>query len=185
MVAKCLSSAAFALGTAAGGDKTIYRYEDAQGIAVFADRPGAGREEVTLGTSNTYTPLESREPTAASADTEVAGTYRSVVITSLDDGATIRRNGGNLRVTGRIQPHLREEHHAVVFMDGSPVASGLTPRAGSPADPPLGDVEFPLTGVARGPHTVRIAIMDHDNNILVQSAPVAFHLLRAAAAPRP
>jgi len=162
-------------------DSPIYRYEDAQGIVVFADRPGRGRQQVTVPAANTYSPLESREPAAPPVERETAETYRSLLITGPADGETIRRNGGNLRVTVRIQPDLRREHHAVLFMDGIRMASARAPRAGSPAQPP-GDIVFPLTGVARGPHTLRVAVMDRENNILVQSAPVDFHLLRAAVA---
>ena len=180
MLASCLSCAAIASATAARADSAIYRYEDAQGIAVFADRPRPGRREVTVPAANTYSPLESREPVAAPAETDTAGTYRSLRITGPTDGETIRRNGGNVRVTARIQPDLRQEHHAVLFMDGSRVASDRAPRRGYPSQP-HGDIDFSLTGVARGPHTLRIAVMDHKNSILVQSAPVGFHLLRAAA----
>ena len=181
MTANWLPGAALALGTLAGADTKVYRYEDAHGIAVFSDRPGIGRQEVALPVANAYTPVGSTEPASAPlpAEAEAKAIYRSLVITAPGDGETIRRNGGNVRVTGRVEPGVREGHRAVLLVDGEPPQD----RAGSPANT-QGKIEFALEGVARGPHTLRIAIMDRDNSILAQSAPVSFHLLRVATGQR-
>lgn len=185
MLASCLSGTAVAAGTAASTDSTVYRFEDAQGIAVFADRPGAGRHEITLSAVNTYTPVVSKQPAAAPAQADAAGTYRSAAVTGPGDGETIRRNGGNVRVTGRVEPELEAGHTAVLFVDGTMVRSSHARRVriGAPRQP-RDDVEFALTGIARGPHTLRIAILDQENDILIESATVGFHLLRASAGRR-
>ena len=184
-MATCLSGAALTLATVASADTTIYRYEDAQGIAVFADRPGTGRQEIALPVVNTYTPSESTQSAATPAETGAGGTYRSVVITGPGDGETIRRNGGNLRVAGRIEPDLRTDHSAILFMDGAARMSvhGRQHRPGFPPQP-NGDLQFALAGVDRGPHTLRIAILDQENKTLIESPSVSFHLLRATAGSR-
>ena len=181
-----IAGAALALAGLAGTDAAVYRHKDAQGIAVFTDRPGTGRQEVTLAAVNTYTTtsMPSKQPASMPAEADASPTYRSLMVTGPRHGETIRRNGGNLRVTGRIEPRLRGHHNAVLFMDGAPVAFGHAARAGTQAGQ-HGDIEFPLTGVARGPHTLRIAIMDQQNRVLAESVPVGFHLLRAAAGRRP
>ena len=165
-------------GTLASAETTIYRHADAQGITVFVDRPGTDRHAVELPAVNTYAPIESKGAAAAATREDAAAPiYQSLLISVPGDGETIRRNGGNVRVTGRIEPDLRVDHGAVLILDGS-VARG-TRHARSSAER-RGDIDFTLAGVARGPHTLRIAIMDQENNILIQSAPVGFHLLRAA-----
>ena len=138
----------------------------------------AGRRSLSPAV-NAYTPAGSAGPASAPLPAETKAIYRALVITAPGDGETIRRNGGNVRVTGRVEPGVREGHRAVLLVDGEPPQD----RAGSPANA-QGSIEFALEGVARGPHTLRIAVMDRDNGILIQSAPVSFHLLRAAAGQR-
>ena len=170
-------------GTWASAETTIYRHADAQGITVFVDRPGTDRHAVELPAVNTYAPIELKGAAAAATREDVAAPiYQSLLISVPGDGETIRRNGGNVRVTGRIEPDLRVDHGAVLFVDGAVATprQAQQERARSPAEQ-RGDIDFTLAGVARGPHTLRIAILDQENNILIQSAPVGFHLLRAAA----
>ena len=179
--AGCLLGAVLAFGTWASADTKIYRYEDSHGLAVFADRLSTGWQEVVLPAVNAYTPTEPKTPASISPPTDVAGSYRSLLVTSPGNGETIRRNGGNVRVTGRIEPGVREDHRAVLLVDGTMTSrESLHDRIPSLQDTD-GNIEFALTGVARGPHTLRIAIMDGQNNVLIESPPVHFHLLRAAA----
>lgn len=186
VAARWLSGALLALGALAVADAEtkIYRYEDAQGITVFADRAAAGREEVALPGVNTYIPVEPKESVSAPPPADVTASYRSLSVTGPGDGETIRRNGGNVRVTGRVEPGVREDHRAVLLVNGAMTSlEAPQDRVRSPAET-RSDIEFALTGVARGPHTVRIAVLDREHNVLIQSAPVRFHLLRVATGQR-
>lgn len=181
-----LSGAVFALGTLAGADTKIYRYEDAQGVTVFSDLPGSVRQEVALAGVNTYTPAESRASVSAPhrAAADATESYRSLLVTGPGDGETIRHNGGIVRVLGRVEPALREGHRAVLLVDGAMTSrESHQGRVRSPTETHA-DVEFALEGVARGHHTLRIAIVDRGNNVLIESSPVSFHLLRAATGQR-
>lgn len=168
-------------GALASAETEIYRYEDAEGISVFVDRPGMGRQEIDLPTVNTYTPAESKRLAAATARDEAAEIYQALLIHSPGDGETIRRNGGNLRVIGRVEPDLRADHRVVAFVDGALATPRHARAEHERATKARGSIDLALSGLARGPHTLRIAIMDSKNNILIQSEPVGFHLLRAAA----
>ena len=184
VTARRLSGALLALAALADADTKIYRYEDAQGITVFADRAAADRQEVALPGVNTYIPAEPKESVPAPPPADVTGSYRSLSVTGPGDGETIRRNGGNVRVTGRIEPRVREDHRVVLLVNGAMTSlEALQDSVRSPAET-HNDIEFALTGVARGPHTVRIAVLDREHNVLIQSAPVRFHLLRAATGQR-
>lgn len=179
-----LSGLVFALGTLAGADTKIYRYEDAQGVTVFSDRPGNVRQAVALAAVNTYTPAEPRASVSAPHPAEATESYRSLFVTGPGDGETIRRNGGNVRMLGRVEPALREGHRAVLLVDGAMASrESHQGRVRSPTETHA-DVEFALAGVARGHHTLRIAIVDRGNNVLIESSPVSFHLLRAAIGQR-
>ena len=182
MMVACMSGTLLAPGASASAETAIYRYEDAQGISVFVDRPGPGRREIDLPTVNTYTPAESKRLAAASTREEAAEIYQALLIDSPGDGETIRRNGGNVRVTARIEPDLRADHSVVAFVDGSPatLSQAEAEREASRTEP-RSVVDLALPGLARGPHRLHIAIADPENKILIQSEPVDFHLLRAAA----
>ena len=106
MMVACMAGTLLAPGTLASAETAIYRHEDAQGIPVFVDRPGTGRQEVDLPAVNTYAPAESKRPVAAATEREAAEIYRALLIDSPGHGETIRRNGGDVRVTGRVEPHL-------------------------------------------------------------------------------
>ena len=184
VAARRLSGALLALAALADAETKIYRYEDAQGITVFADRAAAGRKEVALHGVNTYIPVEPKESVPAPPPADVTGSYRSLSVTGPGDGETIRRNGGNVRVTGRVEPGVREDHRAVLLVNGAMTSlEAWQDRVRPPAET-RNDIEFALTGVARGPHTVRIAVLDREHNVLIQSVPVRFHLLRAATGQR-
>ena len=184
VAARWLSGALIALAALADAETRIYRYEDAQGITVFADRAAAGREEVALPGVNSYIPVEPKESVSAPQPADVMGSYRYLSVTGPGDGETIRRNGGNVRVTGRVEPGVREDHRVVLLVNGAMTSlEAWQDRVRSPAET-RNDIEFALTGVARGPHTVRIAVLDREHNVLIQSAPVRFHLLRAATGQR-
>ncbi len=183
-MAVCMSGTLLAPGASASAETTIYRYEDAEGISVFVDRPGTGRREIDLPAVNTYTPVESKRPAAAATRAAAAAIYRSLLINSPSDGETIRRNGGNVRVTGRVEPGLRADHSVAAFVDGALAAlhHAQAERERSPADA-HSYIDLALSDLARGPHTLHIAIADPEDNILIQSEPVKFHLLRASAGP--
>ena len=182
MMAVCLSGALLAPGALAGTETAIYRYEDAEGISAFVDRPGTGRREIDLLTVNIYTPTESKRLIAAAVPAEATEIYRALLINSPGQGETIRRNGGNVHVTGRVEPDLRADHRVVAFVDGS-LATPRHAQAESEHSPTeaRSDIDLALSNLARGPHTLYIAIVDSENNVLIQSESVGFHLLRALA----
>ena len=200
-----------ALVATASAETAIYRYTDGDTTA-FGDRPATGRQEVELPRVNTYSSVEStpppvdtvtpEEPSAGecspTADAlgsasgspvpggvlpcESATSYQHVRITFPGDGEAIRRNGGNLRLTGQVEPALNAGHSAVLLVDGAvAVLGGARQEAGDESDNRRSLLAFDLANVSRGPHSAAVAIMDRKNNVLIQSAPVNFHLLRAAA----
>ena len=182
MMAVCLSGALLAPGALAGTEMAIYRYEDAEGISVFVDRPGTGRQEIDLLTVNIYTPADSKRLAAPATHKQTAETYQTLLINGPGDGETIRGNGGNVRVRGRVEPDLRTDHRIVAFVDDSlaTLHHARADRERAPTET-RSDIDLTLSGLARGPHTLYMAIVDAENNVLIQSEPVGFHLLRAAA----
>ncbi|MDE0451630.1 MAG: hypothetical protein OXI90_07670 [Gammaproteobacteria bacterium] len=171
-----------ALVASASAETAIYRYTNGDTTA-FGDRPATGRQKVELPSVNTYSPVESTlPPVDTDTPAEPAASYQHVRITFPVDGEAIRRNGGNLRITGQVEPALNAGHSAVLLVDGAVAMSGgARQEADDDSDNRRSLLAFTLANVSRGPHSAAIAIMDRKNNALIQSAPVSFHLLRAAA----
>lgn len=170
------------LGVMASAETAIYRYTDGD-ITAFADRPATGRQEVELPRANTYRAVESTLPPVDTVTpAEPGASYRHVSVTFPGDGEAFRRNGGNLHITGQVEPALNAGHSAVLLVDGAVAVSGeARQEADDDSDNRRSLLAFTLANISRGPHSAAIAIMDRKNNILIQSAPVSFHLLRTAA----
>lgn len=152
----------------------IYQSTDAQGNPVFSDQPGSSSKAVQLPEAQTYQPAPVT-PMPGASDTNAANpsdkdkaakTYASLEISSPKDDEAIRQNEGVVVVQLNSNPGLMDGNMYQLIMDGKPVGQ---PQA-SPA--------FVLTNVDRGTHVIAGQIIDSQNNVIIQSQPVTFNLLR-------
>ena len=156
-----------ALGTAQAGK--IYKWTLSNGDVVYSDKPPPSEQadEVTLEPLQTFSAPpapslddEDDEPKAA----EPQG-YEEFKVTSPTNDATIRDNGGNVRVSLSLTPGLQSGHSIEVMIDGQPIGSGKS-------------TSLTLTEVDRGTHTVQATIKDSDGKEVARSNSVIFHLKR-------
>ena len=168
-----LTFVAVAAVAAAAGP--VYRTTDAAGHAVFSDRAVPDARPVSAKRVNTYAaPAAEPGPASESAPAPAGHSrYESLEIVFPEAGATVRANGGNVRVEGRVVPDLAAGHRVAVSLDGE--TAGCTAQAG-------GRVGCALAAVARGPHTVRVAVLDESGAVLLQTGATSFHVLRASVA---
>lgn len=156
----------------------VYRTTDAAGHAVFLDRPVPGASPVAAGHVNTYAP-PAAEPGPASERAPSASTertpYESLEIVFPAPGATVRANGGNVRIEGRVVPGLAAAHRVVVSLDGDAAACAARPD---------GRFACALAAVARGPHTVDAAVLDEAGAVVLQAGVTRFQVLRTSVAAR-
>ena len=156
----------------------IYKTVDANGNVVYTDVPPRSVE----GKPVTVTPLNSYEPSQVPRNRSAAGTgsagamldahYYSVVqITDPTDDQAIRENAGNVVIAVMLSPALRGDHRLVLNLDEAPLE----------AEPE--DGVFALTNLDRGTHIATAQVIDADGAIIAESAPVTFHVLRAAGGP--
>jgi hypothetical protein len=159
----------------------IYKSVDEQGNVVFSDvPPREDGQRVVVTPLNTYaTPAEAapaEEPATAAAAVD-AQYYRAIEIVDPTADEAIRENAGNLVVSVATVPAVRGDHRLVLVMDGRALALESS-----------GSV-FTLANIDRGSHTISARIVDSSEATVTESAPVTFHMLRAAAAkkvvPRP
>jgi hypothetical protein len=159
------------LALAASAD--IYRWTDEQGNTVFGDTPPEGVEAQ---------PVRLREPTVTPAmpeareilerrpapDTgEPARPYERLRIASPGDDEPVRANDGNFSVRVDIRPDLLTDrgHELRLLMDGDTVQTGQRPV-------------FDLVNVDRGTHRLQVQVLNRSGEVIQESDPVVFHLLR-------
>ncbi|MDX2316559.1 MAG: DUF4124 domain-containing protein [Gammaproteobacteria bacterium] len=155
------------MGTVHAG--SIYKYTLPNGNVVYSDKPPPADqgEKVTLEPLQSFTlppppPLE--DSTAKNTTPEPAG-YETFQVTDPTNDATIRDNGGNVRVSLRLSPGLQSGHSIEVMMDGQSIGAGQ-------------GTSVTLADVDRGTHTVQAAVKDNEGKEVVRSNSVIFHLKR-------
>jgi hypothetical protein len=150
----------------------IVKYTLPNGEVIYSDKPPP---EATSGEEVTVEPLQSfkvpaapplEDSTANKDDEEKSDdNYAEFKVTSPSNDATIRDNGGNVRVSLSLSPSLRSGHSIEVMMDGRSIGSGK-------------GTSVTLTEVDRGTHTVQASVKDAEGKEIVRSNSVIFHLKR-------
>jgi hypothetical protein len=90
--------------------------------------------------------------------------YKSIEITSPEDGGTVRSNEGRVKVTVAPDPRLQSDHFITAYLDGK----ARQGRYGNNA------VEF--VGVDRGEHTLYVTVKDSKGKVLSRSDEIRFTL---------
>jgi len=119
---------------------------------------------------NSYEPPPSAQtPNASSpAPSSVPSYYSQLEVISPTEDETIRDNAGNVQIQVAISPPLRADHRLLLVLDGTQT-----------------DVEavngvFELSNVDRGTHTAGARAVDRQGNILIESNPATFNLMRVS-----
>ncbi len=153
----------------------VYMEKDAEGNTVFTDRPSSeDAKPITLSPPSIYTaPAIPNAPSSGQAvdQDNDSQNYEFVSITHPADDSPIRENSGQLEVNINLSPALKPHHYIVLLMDGIPATEGR-------------DTTLHLQNVDRGTHTIQVQIMDADDNVIISSESVTFHMLRVTT-PRP
>lgn len=149
---------------------TGYRIVHPDGTVEFTDDATRGGEEIPLREAPTYksapvAPSPSSEGTSSASEQPQTRAYETVTILSPQSEQTIWYDGTGVGVSVQITPPLAADHHVVIEMDGNEVASG---RGSS----------FSISGVYRGSHSLKAAVVDAQGNRLLISSPVTFHMKR-------
>lgn len=164
-----------AVAAAAAQAGSVYRWVDKDGTVVFGDEPppGSAAQEIEIPPANVIRGLPPRPATetplsADSAPEEEAPDYRGLSIIYPEAESAVRQNAGNLSVRVELEPGLRPGDRLELLMDGSPIATSTTGQ-------------FDLTNVDRGTHTLTTRVVDEADQILIESEPVRFTMLRFSA----
>ena len=152
--------------------KGIYRTVDADGNVVFTDNPPDKKraEEVKVGPTNTMDspPPERRAEPRGDAPPEPPPLpdtgYETVSITAPDAGANLRIPQDNpIRVQVSLLPSLKSGHQLVILDNGTPLEGTV--------------MDFPNPGE----HTLVAQVRDRQGEVLIESEPVLFYVMRTTA----
>lgn len=148
----------------------IYRWVDAAGNTVYGDNPPkqSAAKPVTLplltvADSPTPSPAK-REPEPAKETAEDVA-YTDFKVTSPTVDEAIRANDGNITIAVSLKPQLKPGDGVTLYLDSKQVASGVA-------------LSFALTEVDRGEHSVFAVLNDAGGNIIQNTEPVKFSVLR-------
>ncbi len=158
----------------------IYKTVDANGNVVFTDIAPVDRsgqpppKAVTVEPINSYEPpaAPTAQPSDASQTSGDVGYYAQLEVVSPAEDETIRDNSGDVQIQVVIAPQLRADHRLLLVLDG----------VGTEVEAVNG--VFELSNVDRGTHTVAGRVVDRQGNVVIESNPATFNLMRVALGPQ-
>jgi hypothetical protein len=152
----------------------IYRWVDKNGVVHYSDQPGPGAERVTITGSYARQPEESEAPAlyrSEPAEERAGPAYQSIAVTRPAMDEAFFGSDADVAVEIALGGELQPGHEVALFFDGRRVGSdGLTAT---------------LSGVGRGTHFLRAAVLDASGTPLITSPQIIFHVRQASTANPP
>lgn len=162
----------FACATASA---EVFRRIGPDGQVYFSDQPGPDAERIEVRPVPTVRmPTPELTETTAQPDSEQqeedAVAYASLSIVSPASGESVRANDGNVTIRMKLEPGLAPGHTIKLKVDGE---DGKDMSA-------VDGTSIRLVSMSRGRHTVEAMVVDDEGNVLIQTEPVSFNVLRIA-----
>jgi hypothetical protein len=155
----------------------VWKWKDDNGVVHYSDQPGPGAVRVDLH-SQTFAPPDTPSSTAPSraqrSNPSEQKTYQNLEIWKPAAGETYPNAGGQVEVRLRLEPALQPSDTLAIYLDGKRVEE---------ADNSL---DFTLTDVARGAHSLTATVTDGTTGkVLIQSPAVSFFVQQTSIAQPP
>jgi hypothetical protein len=150
----------------------IYRWVDAEGRVMYGDDPPAKSDAKPvnlpmLTVADSFAPKPDKREDAARKEPQEEEAYSDFKITAPTAEEAIRSNEGSLTVSLSLKPALKAGDGVTLYLDSKQVAAGET-------------LSFTLNEVERGEHSVFAVLNDANGNIIQNTEPVKFSLLRTS-----
>lgn len=150
-----------------------YKSVDKNGVVTFSDTPpkekSASNERIELPAHTNRMPSIEVPERPVSENSEVPVNLSILTITAPLDNATIPMGPGIFDVLADAQPPLKEEEFVELYLDSTPVG------------PPQKTLNWTLTYVTRGAHTLEVRRVSSSGQVLDSSAPITVFVLRPSA----
>jgi hypothetical protein len=153
----------------------IYRWVDKNGVVHYSDQPGPGAERVTITGSVVRPPSDDQTPALYQSDRgqepAAAPAARSLSISSPANDESFFGSDASVSVALELDGELQPGQEVALFLDGRRV--------------PTDGLSTTLTGVGRGTHFLRAAVLDESGSPVITSGQIAFHVRQASIATPP
>jgi len=143
-----------------------YRWVDANGVVHYSDQPGPGAQKIELPQAQTYraVPPPPSVPSPPAAPAKPTDAYQSCAIIEPASEATVfELEAVTVRVS--LQPAQRPGDSVSINFDGATIA----PTSSNALD-------FRISPIDRGAHTVTAVVRDAGNTTVCTSAAVTFYV---------
>jgi hypothetical protein len=154
----------------------VYKWLDEYGV-VYSDLPVPGSERVQvpgIREPARRVPQESAPAVPSTAQRPVGEEderYRSFAIDSPYADERIRSADGVVLIRLELDPELETSHCIALHLDGQPITEQLR------------RLEYNLSGVAQGVHTLTASVLDRHGETVLGSVEITFRVIRAAQSP--
>ncbi len=160
--------------------KELWKWTDANGVVHFSDVPGPGAVKVNLTVSEAQPRPAGSGPAASPASSTpddnspaVTVNYTSLEILQPEDQASYFEADATVSVRLRSEPALAGDDTLRLYLDGESVAG------------PPNSLEYTLSGLDRGTHTLTAQIVNANGKEQIRSRPVVFYIKQVTTiAPR-
>ena len=148
----------------------VYRTVDEHGNVIYTDTPAQGAEKIRVDEVQTINPGDVPQ-FVYTQPADAGDTYSRLEIVSPENDSVIQ--GNNVTVSVALEPplNLRTGHYLELRLDGNEAASGS-------------GLQFTLSNLERGTHTLDMAVVDQSGNRLIISPPVSFTIYQQSV-PKP
>lgn len=148
--------------------RELWTWKDANGVTQYSDRPVPGAKQVQLSTSAPAQAAAAAPPAAttpaAKPPAAPAVQYQSLEIWQPENGETFFGADATVDVRMRSEPELAESDRLLLYLDGKLVEGDAS------------SLEYNLSQLERGVHSIAAVILDRQGNEKIRSEPRVFHI---------
>ena len=150
----------------------VYESKEKGGVPVFSDTPTQGAKPVDLPPPNVVNTPQPAQPQAPSAP--AAPSYVQLAILAPAQQDTVHTNTGAFDVQVSLAPTLRPGDAFVVTLDGNALPGRYTS-----ANISLTEQDYASAAAATHQHSLSVAVVDSNGNVLMSSNAVSFYVDRS------
>lgn len=150
----------------------VYESKEKGGVPVYSDTPTQGAKPVDLPAPNVVNTPQPAQPQSPSAP--AAASYAQLAILAPAQQDTVHTNTGAFNVQVSLAPMLRPGDAFVVTLDGNALPGRYTTPNIS-----LTEQDYASAASATHQHSLSVAVVDSNGNVLLSSNAVSFYVDRS------
>ena len=157
--------------------KELWMWKDANGVVHYSDVPGPGAKKVDLTVIEsqprpTVAPAtKPASPGTAAQQAAAAVSYTSLEIWQPENGQSFFEADSTVSVRIRSEPAVAPDDQLLLYLDGKLVEG------------PTNSLDYSLSNLERGAHSLTAQILDSRGKEKIRSQPVVFHKKQVTTIP--